>query len=453
MLDGQAMNLRPALVAVLLGAVACSSSAAEPDVPLAPSTPPTPTGAITYWQHARPVIDAKCTSCHVDGGIAPFSLEGYAAAKAMAEPIAQVTRARVMPPWPPGPRSPKMLHDRSLGDDEIKVLADWVAGGAPEGDASAPAPVPPKEAPALPSVDLRADIGVDYVPPAGVSDEYRCFLVELGTTEDRVSLGYRVTPGNPRVVHHVITTLFDGASLADLKALDAETPDRAGWSCAGGPIPASAEGRIRPVGALGSWVPGVSTVLFPAGTGSAVPKGAVAVMQVHYNLHETPAPDRTKIEVAFAPVGAEPSLKLATLPIRNRSMMIPPGAKDVAVETTATARELAANRFYPDGTATLRAVAGHMHMVGVHFSLTLAPSGGGEKTLLDIPAWNFHWQGSYQLAEPIAVGPDDKITVRCVYDNTAEHLEAVGYPEPPRTVTHGEGSADEMCIGYLTITD
>lgn len=444
------MTLRTALTALLLlGAAACSSSAAEPEVP-APT--PAPAGAITYWQHARPILDAKCASCHVEGGIAPFSLEGYPAAKAMAESIAQVTSARVMPPWPPGPLSPKMLHDRSLDDDQIKVLADWVAGGAPEGDANAPAPVPPREALVLPSVDLRADIGVDYVPPAGVTDEYRCFLVELGTTEDRISLGYRVTPGNARVVHHVITTLFDGSSVADLKALDAESPDRAGWSCAGGPIPASVEGNIKPVGSLGSWVPGVSTVLFPAGTGRPVPKGSVAVMQIHYNVHETPAPDRTKIEVAFAPKGAEPSLKLATLPIRNRSMVIPPGAKDVAVETKATPQELAGNRFFPDGTATLRSVGAHMHMVGVHFSLTLEQA-GVKKTLLDIPAWNFHWQGFYELAAPITIGPNDTVTVRCVYDNTAEHLEAVGYPEAPRMVTVGEGSTDEMCIGYLTITD
>ena len=453
------LRLRAGLAASCLLAFVAACSSSEPAQPsagdvreLLPETGST-SSAITYWQHVRPVLEEKCATCHVAGGIAPFTLDTYAAAKMRAGAIADATGARVMPPWPPGPLSPKMMHDRSLSDAQIALLGSWVAGGAAEGDATAAAPLAAAEVVRLPTVDVKRDIGVDYTPPSGVTDDYRCFLVELGTTEDRVSLGYRVTPGNPKTVHHVITSLFDGASLDALRALDAESPDRAGWPCSGGPVPQSAEASIKPVGALGSWVPGVSTVLFPAGTGTLVPKGSVTVMQIHYNIHEAPAPDRTTIEVALAPKGKEPALRLATLPIRNRTMQIPPGAKDVAVETTSTARQLAQGRFYPDGKATLHMVAGHMHMVGVHFSLTLQRATGEKEVLLDIPAWNFHWQGSYALATPKTVGPDDVVTVRCVYDNTPAHLSAVGYPEAPRMVTNGEGSTDEMCIGYLTITD
>jgi hypothetical protein len=163
--------------------------------------------------------------------------------------------------------------------------------------------------------------------------------------------------------------------------------------------------------------------------------------------------DRTKIDVALAPPGQEPSQILSTLRIRNNRIRVPAGEKDIAVETTTTARELAAGRFFADGQATLRMVAGHMHMVGVQTSLTLERSSGERSVLLDIPAWDFHWQGSYTLKTPIELNADDKVTLRCVYDNTPEHLSAVGYPEPAHLVTLGEGSTDEMCIGYLTVTD
>jgi hypothetical protein len=408
---------------------------------------------VTYWQDTRPLLEEKCVSCHSAEGIAPFALDNYATARQYAAALAAYTETRDMPPWPPGELSPPMLHDRSLTDDQIKLFADWAAGGALEGDADAPADVAPPPLPVLPSVDISSDIGVDYAPPTDVKDEYRCFVLELGTSEDRVSVGYRVTPGNAKIVHHVITTLFDGASTEALHALDDETPDRAGWPCAGGPVPFAAETKIRPVGALGSWVPGVSVVLYPEGTGSRVPAGSVAVMQVHYNIDGEVGPDRTKIDVALAPVGEEPAQSLTTLRIRNRDIRIPAGEKDVAVETTMTARELAVGRFYPDGQATLRLVAGHMHMVGVQTSLTLERASGEKSVLLDIPAWDFHWQGSYELATPISMNADDKVTLRCVYDNTPEHLTAVDYPEPTHLVTLGEGSTDEMCIGYLTVTD
>lgn len=412
-----------------------------------------PTPVVTYWQDLRPLLEAKCTSCHVSDGIAPFALDNYATARQYASALAADTETRTMPPWPPGALSPKMLHDRSLTSEQIKLFADWASGGALEGDATAPALVVPAEVATLPSTDISTDIGVDYVPPHNVKDEYRCFLLELGTTEDRVSVGYRVTPGNPKIVHHVITTLFDAASVDALRALDAETPDVAGWPCAGGPVPLASETKIKPVGALGSWVPGVSVVLYPAGTGSRVPSGSVAVMQIHYNLDGEPGPDRTKIDVALAPPGEEPAQNLTTLRIRNSKIRVPAGAKDVAIETTMTARELAVGRFYPDGQATLRLVAGHMHMVGVQTSLTLERANGEKSVLLDIPAWDFHWQGSYTLQSTIELNADDKVTLRCVYDNTPEHLTAVDYPEPAHLVTLGEGSTDEMCIGYLTVTD
>lgn len=408
---------------------------------------------VTYWQDVRPLLEAKCTSCHSADGIAPFTLGDYASVKRYAPALAVAVDSRDMPPWPPGPASPAMLHDRSLSTEQIKLLDDWVAGGALEGDPDAPAPLAPSDALTMPSVDISTDIGVDYVPPDDVSDEYRCFLLDLGTTEDRVSLGYRVTPGNPKIVHHVITTLFDGASRDALQALDDETPDRAGWPCAGGPVPLTSETKIRAVGALGSWVPGVSVVLYPEGTGSKVPSGSIAVMQIHYNMTAKPTADRTKIEVALAPRGQEPAQTLATLRIRNNRILVPAGEKDIAVQTTMTARELGADRLSTGGRATLRMVAGHMHMVGVQTSLTLERSSGEKSVLLDIPAWDFHWQGSYTLQTPIELNGDDQVTLRCVYDNTPEHLSAVGYPEPAHLVRLGEGSTDEMCIGYLTVTD
>lgn len=408
---------------------------------------------LSYWQDTRPLLEAKCTSCHRGEGIAPFSLEDYAAAKLYAPALVAATGSGDMPPWPPGPASPSMLHDRSLTVEQIELLADWVAGGAVEGDPDSPAALAPSDAPSMPSVDIGTDIGVDYLPPDDVTDEYRCFLLDLGTTEDRISLGYRVTPGDPKIVHHVITTLFDASSRDALQALDDETPERAGWPCAGGPVPFTSETKIKAVGALGSWVPGVSVVLYPEGTGSRVPSGSVAVMQIHYNMAAKTAGDRTKIEVALAPPGQEPAQTLSTLRIRNNRIRVPAGQKDVAIETTMTARELGADRIFAGGRATLRMVAGHMHMVGVQTSLTLERSSGEKSVLLDIPAWDFHWQGSYTLKTPIEVDADDKITLRCVYDNTPEHLSAVGYPEPAHLVTLGEGSTDEMCIGYLTVTN
>jgi hypothetical protein len=406
---------------------------------------------VTYYQDVAPILQGKCVTCHVSGGIAPFALDTPVAAVQQAAAMKLVTGSREMPPWPPGPLSPKLLHDRSLSDAQIGLLAAWADGGAPLGDAAHPAPPGQPDVIDIGTADFSVDMGVDYVPDTSLTDDYHCFLVDLQRHDDRMITGYRITPGNGRIVHHVITSLFAASDRAALEALDAETPDRAGWPCVGGPVPTDSAAKAD--GSLGAWVPGVSSVLMPAGTGTALHAGDLAVMQVHYNLLAGHDPDRTKIEVKLAPAGSEASLQqLATLRLVRRQLDLPANQAGIVEETTLAANLWTLGKFYPDGEASLLAVAGHMHLLGTHITLERT-NASGSATLLDIPAWDFHWQGSYQLATPIAIRADDQLTIRCVYDNTAERRAKEGYIGPIADVHWGEGTEDEMCIGYLTVAD
>jgi hypothetical protein len=93
-----------------------------------------------------------------------------------------------------------------------------------------------------------------------------------------------------------------------------------------------------------------------------------------------------------------------------------------------------------------------MHLLGTHITVERT-NATGKATLLDIPAWDFHWQGSYQLATPIAIRGDDQLTIRCIYDNTEERRAEEGYVGAIADVHWGEGTQDEMCIGYVTVVD
>jgi hypothetical protein len=407
--------------------------------------------AVTYHQDVAPILQSKCVACHVAGGIAPFALDTPEAAVQRAPLMKLATGSREMPPWPPGPLSPKLLHDRSLSDAQIAVLAAWADGGAPLGDAAHPAPPGQPDLVDIGAADFSVDMGVDYVPDTALTDDYHCFLIDLQRQDDRMITGYRITPGNGRTVHHVITSLFAATDRATLEALDAETPQRPGWPCVGGPVPIDSAAKAD--GSLGAWVPGVSSVLMPAGTGTALHAGDLAVMQVHYNLLAGHDPDRTKIEVKLAPVGSEGSLRqLATVRLVRRQLNLPANGAGIVQETTLAANQWTLGRFYPDGEASLLAIAGHMHLLGTRITLERT-NASGLTTLLDIPAWDFHWQGSYQLATPIAIRADDQLTIRCVYDNTAARRAEEGFVGPIADVHWGEGTQDEMCIGYLTVVD
>ena len=86
-----------------------------------------------YYRDVQPILEQHCVSCHMTGGIAPFSLTLGKDAVAWADEIARVTQNGYMPPWPPGGDSPSFLNDRRLGGATKQLLADWAKAGAPLG--------------------------------------------------------------------------------------------------------------------------------------------------------------------------------------------------------------------------------------------------------------------------------------------------------------------------------
>lgn len=426
----------------VLAAAACGSD----DEPAEPSGP-------TYWQDVQPILHTHCSSCHTEGGIAPFSLEDPQMATAMAGLIAKTTTERTMPPWPPGGETPKLLHERSLPQEQIDLLAAWAAAGAPLGDAKRPGPTVDPEVVDIGATELTFDLGLSYTPDTSLDDDYRCFLADLGAASSRMATGFKVTPGNRAIVHHVIVGLVAGSDRAALEALDAQTPERAGWPCVGGLIPEGVD--ATQVGNIGSWVPGVSAVAYPLGTGELIPAGSLAVIQMHYNLLGGSDPDRTKIEVALAPPEQSASLiRLGGIALVKRNLQIAADQADAVHTQSATVsqwRALRGGQPYPSGKGYALGVGGHMHMIGKRIVITRS-NASGTTTLLDIPAWSFHWQGQYQFASPIELANTDTLTIRCEHDNSNTNRLKHGLP-PSMAVTWGEGSLDEMCLASVQVVD
>lgn len=121
-------RVKPVHCLLALGAVALGVFAFEgrEDVLAQGITP-------TYYTDVQPIIKTHCSSCHIEGGIAPFQLQSGADAVKWAARIAVVTKSGYMPPWPAGPESPAFLNDRRLGVATKQILSDWAAAGAPLG--------------------------------------------------------------------------------------------------------------------------------------------------------------------------------------------------------------------------------------------------------------------------------------------------------------------------------
>ncbi len=377
-------------------------------------------GEVTWAADVGAIVMEKCTGCHVEGGIAPFALDSYAAASPMASAMAGAVLAKRMPPWPPSSCGDcqSFEHDRSLTDEQIATIAAWADQGAPEGGS---AELEPRQLAALEREDAIVSWeGADYTPSDAGSDSYRCFLVDAPSATDAYFTAYEVRPGNPQVVHHVLiyhpNTEAAVADAEDLDALD----DELGYECFGG-AGVSSEPLV-------AWAPGGGATVYPEGTGLPIAGGRPLILQVHYNTGNGTGPDHTEVAITVEDDVETPAV-LAR--INNTELELPPGQ-----EAVTDSYEVPINQ-----DIKVWGVLPHMHELGQSIQLT-AGAGSDETCMIDIPDWNFHWQGMYLYTEPVTVTSGSTARITCVFDTT----------DRTETTVFGENTSDEMCLAFVYVT-
>jgi hypothetical protein len=92
------------------------------------------TTKLTFTAEIVRIVHRRCAECHRAGGSAPMSLLAYAEARPWAKAIKEEVLERRMPPWGAVKGFGDFADDRGLTQEEIHTIADWVEGGAPEGD-------------------------------------------------------------------------------------------------------------------------------------------------------------------------------------------------------------------------------------------------------------------------------------------------------------------------------
>ncbi|MBE2252730.1 MAG: hypothetical protein IAE78_24580 [Myxococcus sp.] len=414
---------------------------------------------VTYEKDVRPLMEARCTSCHAEGGIAPFALTSYEQVAAMKEAVAHAVKHRTMPPYLAAPGCAEYADDQNLTDEQIAMLQTFASTGAPRGTVTkAASSTTATLETSLPRVDLTLAMPVRYTP-VGDPDDYRCFVIDWPHQTDTYVTGFNVKPGNARVVHHAIAFLIPPERLDPVLALDAADP-APGYPCYGGP-----GGNQTTVSWVGSWAPGVAANMYPADTGLLVRPGSKIVLQMHYNTTAAATAaervDLTSVELALADTVKR---KAVIMPwanpdwIRKQKMNIPAGAADVRhsfqFDPTGFLGTISGGVLRSNEAVRIHSAGLHQHLLGTGGRVEVLRADGSNECLIDLPRWDFHWQRSYRMATPKTLRVGDQLKLSCSWNNSDAFQPVVnGQRSPPRNVNWGEGTGDEMCLGILYVSE
>jgi hypothetical protein len=424
--------LENALMAVLAKKAPPVSQTAPVGCPL---EKPTATKSPVFTRDVAPVLFARCTQCHRPGQAAPFALTNYAQAAKRAKQLAQSAADREMPPWIPAPGPERFVGERCLTEREIALLRDWAAAGAPEGPAADLPPLPPfAEGWLLGQPDLVVKMTEPFSIRADGPDILQNFVIPLPTTEDKLVAAIEFHPGNKAVAHHAVLFLDDkGAG----RKLDAGTPEP-GYELFGGV-------GFLPSGALGGWSVGNTPRKLPGGMGRYLKKGSDLVLQMHYHPTGRPEVDESTVGIYFVDKPVTEALKqpaslVGSFWLANYEMDIPAGAADYRREASYTLPR----------DVTLVGIVPHMHLLGKRMTATAILPNGSTRQLVDVPRWNYNWQDEYYYERPFALPQGTRIQLSAGFDNSPENPSNPS--RPPKRVTWGEGTLDEMLYCFFLIT-
>lgn len=437
-------------------AAACSSATTSVPDPAKTDGGAANASNVTYYRDVKPILDAKCASCHSAGSFAPFALTSPSDAVTRRASIKAATSAHTMPPWPPSNSCTQYAGDRALTAEQLAILSKWGDGEGPLGDEKDFKALTGAPAPKLTRTDFTIPMKEAYTPVLS-PDEYRCFLLDWPVAEDTHITGFSVDPGAVSIVHHTLVYVIPPEDVATYQKMDDDEAGL-GYSCFAGPN----KGTNQLPAQVGAWVPGTLGTDYPEGTGIKVAAGSKLVVQMHYNTTTTkPAPDTTKVRVKVdKDVATEAYIMPFTNPlwVTQKSMPIPAGAPDTLHEFSydaATAVNIRTKgAIAKDKPFKVHTAALHQHLHGTHSTLEVTKDGAPKQCLLDIPNWDFHWQGSYAFVDPKVVNPGDSFHIACHWDNSEQKqpLNSDGRRMPPQDLNWGENTTDEMCVGFMYIT-
>lgn len=390
---------------------------------------------ITFSRDVWPIVEARCVNCHQAGEIAPMAFTSYKLTRPWAAAIREAVLSGKMPPWHAAPSSTHAFrNDRSLSSTEVKTIAAWVAGGALEGD-PLPAFTPPlrEHGWALGAPDKVVSIPGFGVPEKGPLP-YSFLIIPLHLEHDTWVSAAEFRIEHRAVIHHINAFIrAPGSSFLT------------GFPSGHIFVPTVAERGQRRDGErvfdrrqlLLGYEPGYVPMPWLERGAKLIPAGSDLIFEMHYSPNGKAVTDHSELALYFAKT--PPTERVVAIDtLRDLDLRIPPLDRDYHSKASMTLAR----------PARLLSIQPHMHVRGKSMAIRAIYPDGTTADLLDVPKYDFQWQTTYVLRQPLQLPAGTVLESVAGYDNSPDNPFN---PDPKDTVRWGDQTTNEMHIAFLEL--
>lgn len=372
---------------------------------------------LSYQHDIAPLLQRRCAHCHVEEGLAPWAMNRHLMVLGWSPMMRETIVTRRMPPGQIDGYVGDWQQTHELPPDELAMLIHWIDQGAPNDDEVDPLTQVPAETDGWPlgEPDLIVEVPEQQLPATGVVD----FLVKtagLSLPEDKWLRAVAYDVGDKSVLHSLMIYARDRD--AEISS-DADLID-----------PAHAE-------FFSIFVPGEAADTFPDGAAYRLSADRDLTFKIRYLTSGRETVDRTRIGFYFQ--DSEPEMLVRSIDISNQEIEIPP--------QVAQHRETSQSQAL-DSEAYLSSFSPHAHGRAASMQLRALFPDGSDVLIANVANYNFNWQLTYRLREPMRLPAGTRLRADTVYDNSlANPLNA----DPARSVRWGLSDRNEMFNHYVRI--
>ncbi len=375
------------------------------------------TQPVSYQQDIAPMLQRRCAHCHVEEGLAPWAMNRHLMILGWSPMIREVVMTRRMPPGQIDGNIGNWQQTHELPPEELAMLIHWIDQGAPQDGDTDPLtePASPAEVWPLGEPDLIVEVPAQQLPATGIVD-FLLESAELSLPEDKWLRAVAYDVGDKSVLHSLMIYAreADAPVLSETDLIDPEVSQY-----------------------VSIFVPGERVDAFPEEAAYRLTADRDLAFKIRYLTSGRETVDRTRIGLYFQ--DQAPENVVETMVIANQEINIPPGAEEH--REIARSEPLAADVY-------LSSLSPHAHGRAESMQLTAIYPDGTRQLIANVANYNFNWQLTYRLLQPLLLPAGTRLEAETVYDNSlANPLNA----DPEVTVEWGVSDQDEMFNHYVRL--